>query len=134
MNEVIKTILFVDDEVYIRQSFADYFEDNNWQTLQAESGEKALDLLVKESPDGAVVDIRMGGMDGDIFIRKALKEKPNMGFVICTGSPEYNIPSDLMSIPGVSGYLFRKPVTDMAALEKELLRVIESIKNIKVPE
>ncbi len=128
MSEVIKTVLFVDDEIYIRQSFADYFEDNNWKTLQAESGEKALELLKKESPDGAVVDIRMSGMDGDVFIRNALDEKLSMGFIICTGSPEYDIPEDLISKPCVSDFLFRKPVTDMESLEKELLRVIENVK------
>ncbi len=128
MSEVVKTVLFVDDEIYIRQSFADYFEDNNWNTLQAESGEKALELLKKETPDGAVVDIRMSGMDGDVFIRNALNEELSMGFIICTGSPEYDIPEDLMTHPCVSDFLFRKPVTDMVALEKELLRVIEKVK------
>lgn len=127
MTDRVKTILFVDDEIYIRQSFADYFEDNNWITLQAESGEAALDILEKESPDGAVVDIRMGGMDGDLFIRKALEKKPNMGFVICTGSPEYSIPVDLMEQSCVSDCLFRKPVTNMTALERELLMVIEKM-------
>ena len=125
MSKSMKTILFVDDEVNIRQSFADYFEDNNWQTLQAESGEDALEILKDVSPDAAVVDIRMGGMDGDLFIRKALKEQAKTGFVICTGSPEYRIPADLIKSPYVSGFLFRKPVTNMDTLEKELLRIIE---------
>lgn len=129
MSEPVKTILFVDDELYIRQSFADYFEDNNWHTLQAESGEKALELLKNESPDGAVVDIRMGGMDGDVFIRKALESKSEMGFIICTGSPEYNIPEDLLTQPSVSASLFRKPVTNMEELEQELLRIIETLKS-----
>lgn len=127
MSESVKTILFVDDEVYIRQSFADYFEDNNWNTIQAESGEKALELLEHVAPDGAVVDIRMGGMDGDVFIRKILEKKSGIGFVICTGSPEYNIPEDLLVQPAVSNSLFRKPVTDMEELEKELLQVIENL-------
>lgn len=128
MSESVKTILFVDDEVYIRQSFADYFEDNNWNTLQAESGEKALELLKNESPDGAVVDIRMGGMDGDVFIRRALENKSDIGFIICTGSPEYNIPEDLLAQPSVSDSLFRKPVTDMEELEHELLKIIDNLK------
>ncbi len=129
MSESVKTVLFVDDEVFIRQSFADYFEDNNWNTLQAESGEKALELLKNESPDGAVVDIRMGGMDGDIFIRKALEIKLDIVFIICTGSPEYHIPEDLMAQPFVSDSLFRKPVTNMEELKQELLRIIDNPKH-----
>ncbi len=132
MNEPIKTVLIVDDETFIRQSFSDYFEDHLWQTLQAESGEQAMEILEKESPEGAVVDIRLGGMDGDDFIRKAYKKKPKMAFVICTGSPEYDVPADLLKLPCVSNHLFRKPVTDMTELEMELLLLIAGINKEKV--
>ncbi len=127
MTESMKTILIVDDETFIRQSFADYFEDHLWRPLQAESGERALEILGKDSPDGAIVDIRMGGMDGNAFIREAHGRKPTMAFVICTGSPEYDVPSDLKERARVSSRLFRKPVTDMGELEKELRRLIADI-------
>ena len=132
MNESIKTVLIVDDEAFIRQSFFDYFEDRLWRPLQAESGEDALKILEKESPHGAIVDIRMRGMDGNTFIRQALSKKPGMAFAICTGSPEYNIPADLMNFSGVSGHIFKKPVTDMARLEEELVRLITDIEAKRV--
>ena len=88
-----------------------------------ESGEKALEIMEKESPDGAIVDIRMRGMDGNAFIRKAVLKRPETAFVICTGSPEYDIPADLLRLTGVSGHIFKKPVTDPAGLEEELLRL-----------
>ncbi|MCP4692869.1 MAG: response regulator [Desulfobacterales bacterium] len=125
MSESEKTILIVDDEPFIRQSFADYFEDHLWRPVQAESGERALELMEKESPAGAIVDIRMGGMDGNSFIREAVEKNTKMVFVICTGSPEYDVPPDLKKLPCVSDQLFRKPVTDMDELEKEFLRTIE---------
>ncbi len=125
MSESVKTLLIVDDELFIRQSFTDYFEDNLWQTLQAVSGEQALELIQKESPAAAVVDIRLPGMDGDDFIREACRQKICMAFVICTGSPEYDIPADLQKLPCVSDHVFRKPVTDMAKLEDDILRVIQ---------
>ena len=127
MNESIKTVLIVDDEAFIRQSFFDYFEDRLWRPLQAESGEKALEIMEKESPHGAIVDIRMRGMDGNAFIRKALLKRPETAFIICTGSPEYDIPADLLNLTGVSGHIFKKPVTDLAGLEEELLRLITEI-------
>ncbi len=43
MNEPIKTVLIVDDETFIRQSFVDYFEDHLWETIEATSGEHALE-------------------------------------------------------------------------------------------
>ncbi len=131
MSEFMKTILILDDETFIRQSFVDYFEDSLWQTLQAKSGEQALELLKKESPNGAIVDIRLRGMDGDAFIREACKKRPKMGFVICTGSPEYDIPVDLLKLPCVSNNVFRKPVTNMAELEKNMLHIIHA--NVGIP-
>ena len=128
MNEPIKTVLIVDDETFIRQSFVDYFEDHLWETIEATSGEHALELLGTESFDGAVVDVRMEGMDGNEFIRKAAEKKPDMAFVICTGSPEYDVPQDLRKLSCVSNHLFKKPVTDMAALETKLLHIIQTMK------
>lgn len=127
MNGETKTVLIVDDEAFIRQSFFDYFEDRLWRPLEAESGEQALDILEKESPHGAIVDIRMGGMDGNTFIREAYHKKAATAFVICTGSPEYEVPEDLLELPVVSANVFRKPVTDLARLERELLRLIATI-------
>ncbi len=124
MAETNRTILIVDDEPSVRQSFYDFFEDRLWRPLQAESGEEALDILEKESPRCVIVDIRMGGMDGNAFIREAVLKKPETAFVICTGSPEYDIPADILKLPGVSNHIFKKPVTRLDQLEGALLRLI----------
>jgi DNA-binding NtrC family response regulator len=131
MSAVSKTVLIIDDEIFIRQSFADYFEDHLWFTLQAESAEQALQLLETETPQGAIVDIRLGGMDGDAFIREAHQKKPDMVFVVCTGSPEYDVPHDLLQLPSVSSRIFRKPVVDMAEVKQELSRLLTSIQTGK---
>lgn len=125
MNQFINTVLVVDDEDYVRQSFADYFEDCLWRTLQSESGEKALKLFEQEIPDAVIVDIRMGGMDGNDFIREANRKGVNIPFVVCTGSPEYDIPQDLLDMPYVSNLIFKKPLNDMAEIERELTRLME---------
>ena len=131
MSELTKTVLIIDDELFVRQSFADYFEDHLWYALQAESGEQALQMLETASPHGAIVDIRLRGMDGDAFIRKAHQRRPDMVFVVCTGSPEYDVPPDLLKMPGVSARIFRKPVVDMTEVEKELSLLIASIQTEK---
>lgn len=127
MSDTDRKVLMVDDEPFIRQSFVDYFEDNMWQTLEAESGEQALEILKNETVPCAIVDIRMRGMDGNAFIRAANAIAPRMSFVICTGSPEYLIPEDILSMPNVSKQLFRKPVADLAELEAELLRIAKKV-------
>ncbi len=120
----MKTILIIDDEQAVRNSFDDYFEDRLWRPVQAGSAEEALNLLKNESLDAAIVDVRLPGMDGNDFIRNAHLLTTMTVFVICTGSPEYLVPQDLMEVPCVSNRLFKKPVTKMIELEKEILRMI----------
>lgn len=127
MSKTIKTILIIDDESFVRQSFADYFEDNLFRTLQAESCEEAMKLLDRESPDGVIVDIRLRGIDGDTFIRETYLKHPKIAFVISTGSPEYQIPPDLLELTCVSNHLFRKPVTNMNELNNEIHRIISKM-------
>ena len=127
MNEAVKTILILDDEPSIRDSFAAYFEDRLWQPIQVESAEHALEILEKTPISGVIVDIRLRGMDGNAFIRKAYTKHPNTAFVVCTGSPEYDVPMDLLKLPRVSNQVFRKPVFDMSKLERNLIRLIKII-------
>lgn len=121
----MKTILILDDEFAVRESFADYFEDQGWEVVQAESAEQAVALLEQRSVDAAVVDVRLPGMDGNDFIRTVLPGVQNTVFVICSGSPEYSIPSDLIDIPCISKTLFKKPVKQIGDLEQEILRIMD---------
>lgn len=127
-----RTVLIIDDEEFIRRSFADWFGDRQWIPFESESGEQALEILKTESPNCAIVDIRMGGMNGNDFIREASRKKPDMVFVICTGSPDYFIPDDLLALPNVSEKVFRKPVTSFVELEETLLKLIVKLETKRV--
>ena len=128
MNDAIKTVLILDDEPSIRQSLTDYFEDHLWRSLQAESAEQALELLENKSINCVIVDIRLRGMNGNTFMRTAYNKNPNTAFVVCTGSSEYDVPMDLLKLPRVSNHVYRKPVTNLSGLEKDLLRLITTIR------
>ncbi len=128
MEEIKKNILVVDDEIYIRQSFIDYFEDRDWMVFDAESGESALELLKTQACSAAIVDIRMTGMDGETFIRQASKKYPDMVFVICTGSPEYETSEDLRQCPNVADQVFGKPVTNIDKLENTVIKILADAK------
>ena len=123
----MKTILILDDEEVLRDVFTAFFEDRMWQPIQASSAEEALEMLKKEAPAAVLVDIRLPGMGGDEFIRTALKLKLETAFIICTGSPDYFLPPDLIEIPNVSERLFIKPIMQLEDLEKEVLRVVQRV-------
>lgn len=124
MGNSKRTVLILDDEPFVRDSLVDYFEDCLWNVLCSGQEDEALEMLRNNKVDCAVVDIRMAGIGGDQFIREANKVRGNIGFVVCTGSPEYDIPEDLAVLPNVSKVIFNKPVTELDRLEKELLKVI----------
>lgn len=118
------SILIIDDELFIRQSLNDFFKDSQWITFIASSGEEALEILEQENPAAAIVDVRMMGMSGDEFIRQARQVKPEMFFVICTGSPEYKLSGDILQLSQVSEHIYRKPIDDMDKLEKHISNMI----------
>ena len=124
MGESTLKVLVLDDEESVRQSLCDYFDDYGFRVLAAKSGEAALELLNSETPDAAIVDIRMGGTSGEDFIREVYPMLPECVFVICTGSPEYGLPKDFTALRQVSSSVFKKPVTDLDSLLEEVLNMI----------
>ena len=126
MNEQPLTVLVLDDDEAVRDSLSDFFEDHGWKVLTAATAEEALEVLTEESPDGAIVDLRLPGMDGNAFIRAACATYPGLAHVICTGSPEYRPPVEVTSLPQVSRRTFKKPLQSLEALEAELRRHIEA--------
>jgi CheY-like chemotaxis protein len=58
------TALVVDDIETNRNLVKEFFRDTNIRVIEAESGEKALELARQYKPDVILMDIRMPGMDG----------------------------------------------------------------------
>ena len=124
MSNEMQTVLVLDDETVVRESLVDYFEDCGWRVIHAESGEAALELLARESPDGALVDMRLPGMSGDAFIREAHQIRPSLAFIIVTGSPELCRSGGgriyATTLPATFGRIFEKPIADLSELETAL--------------
>jgi len=64
-------ILVVDDEAIIRESLRDWLSDAGHQVLVAENGSQALEILERDKPGIAIVDLVMPGMDGIELLKKA---------------------------------------------------------------
>ena len=59
-----KKILIVDDEADIRNIVSIYLENNDFETLKADSGSKALEIIKSEKVELAILDVMMPDMDG----------------------------------------------------------------------
>ncbi|MEF2145593.1 MAG: sigma-54 dependent transcriptional regulator [Desulfovibrionaceae bacterium] len=84
MNANRKTVLVVDDEPGHRQMVRAVLEDTGWLVLEADSGERALELLDRETPHTALVDMRMPGMDGLALLREIHLRLPGLPVVLLT--------------------------------------------------
>ena len=49
---------------------------------------------------------------------------PKCAFIVCTGSPEYGLPKDFISLRQVSSTVFKKPVNDLSQLLEEVLEMV----------
>ena len=77
-------ILVVDDEAIIRESLRDWLSDAGHQVLTAENGSQALEIVEKDKPGIAVVDLVMPGMDGIELLKKAKEVSPSIEVIIIT--------------------------------------------------
>lgn len=68
------TILYVDDEKDVLQSFKVGLEERGYTMLVAETGEDALDLLKTHTPDLIIADLRMQPMNGFDLYQKVKKD------------------------------------------------------------
>jgi DNA-binding NtrC family response regulator len=125
VSQLSKRILLLDDEEGFRRSLRAYLEDEGFETVDAESGEQALEIVGKSRIDAAVVDIRLPGMDGDAFIESAHRLDSNVRFVICTGSVEYRLPERFLRMGMAEADMFFKPLDDMAALTETLKTILK---------
>lgn len=115
MNDKI-TVLVVDDEVQLQENLVAYLEDEGFAVVNAGDGEEALGILKNRNFDISIVDMRLPGMDGNTFIVSAHKARPDMLFIIHTGSMNYALPQQLKEIGLTDKDIFLKPVIDMSNL------------------
>lgn len=120
MNKNKPILLILDDDDAIRESLIDFFDDRGWLVIGAPTAEVALELIDEYKPNCALVDIRLPGMDGIDFLRIINQKQLTLSCIICTGSPEYSPPTDVLNFPQVSKRVFAKPITDLTLLEQAL--------------
>lgn len=79
------SVLLVDDEKEFVSTLAERMEMRGFAPEVAFSGEQALEMLARNTPDVMVLDLRMPGMDGLEVLRRAKKSHPRIQVIILTG-------------------------------------------------
>ncbi len=114
-----ETILFVDDEDFIRRLGESILEPYGYRLLVAHNGLEAIEILEKHATtvDIVILDLLMPKLSGEEVLRHIRDSFPNMKVIVSTGHTD-DIPSKLTGKFSPNAYL-KKPYSHM-----DLLRTI----------
>jgi DNA-binding NtrC family response regulator len=119
MDGTRQVILVVDDEKNIRLTLKNTLQDEGYAVVEAESAEKALELLGAEPVDLGIFDIRLPGMDGLTLLSKARELWRDLPVVVISGHADTPDVVDAM----------RRGATDFFNKPVDRDRVLVSVKN-----
>lgn len=117
MNKENSRILIVDDEQEICKYLSVLMQEEGFAALVAHDGHTALKMIVSETPDVMLSDIRMPGMDGIELLKETKKLEPDIPVIMITGYAGIHGAVDAMRA-GAHDYL-AKPFT-----HHEVIRVV----------
>lgn len=86
------TVLLVDDEKHIVNVVGHMLEQRGFRVISAGSGEEAMTLVGDATPDLALLDIILPGMDGATLAQRlhSLPDTENLPVIFLTGLVEAN--------------------------------------------
>jgi DNA-binding NtrC family response regulator len=99
-------VLLVDDERDFLTTLVKRLKKRGLTPLEADSGEKALEILKKEKIDVVVLDVKMPGMDGITALREIKKIDPLVEVLMLTGHANVEVAIEGMSL-GAFDYLMK---------------------------
>lgn len=113
------TILVTDDEKSIRNSLREILEFEQYTVLEAEGGEKALDIVKEQSVDLMILDIKMKGMDGIEVLEKVKEINASLPVIMISGHGTIKIAVEATKI-GAFDFIEKPP---------DLNRLLISVRN-----
>lgn len=119
-----KTLLIIDDDLSIRKSLTNYFEDRDFIVFPAEDGQKGLDIFFSQNIDIVLTDLRMPKTDGIEVMKTIQQHNPETPMIVISGAgKEEDIINALRM--GAKDYI-TKPITDFDMIEHTIEKVLES--------
>ena len=124
-------ILVIEDEEEIRSTVKHHLLKANYEVVEAEDGEKAIQKINEaDNPlkiDAAICDLRMPKINGLEAISYFRKEYPTLPLIVMTGFPDTQLAVSLLK-QGVKDYLVKPVEKDalLAAVKKAVLERFQS--------
>lgn len=118
-------ILILDDESAIKENLQIFMEDEGYKVTSCDNAETAIELIYGgECFNIGIVDVRLPGMNGIEFIKKAREIAPLMRFIVHTGSLNFRFNDELDELGLKKEDIFKKPIVDIQALISRMKQVL----------
>jgi len=116
----MKKILVVEDEDSLRLLYQQELEQEGYDVVTVESGEKAIEVLESGPIDLVVLDIRLTGMNGLEALEEMLLKNRNLKVIINTAYANYK---DDFSSWLADAYLIKS--SDLSELKETVKNLLE---------
>ncbi len=102
------SVLIVDDEDPVRAMLVELLSGEGFECLEAPDGERALEILEKNAPSLAVLDLALPGISGAELALRIRERRPNMPLIALSGQLKMWEPDDLKDLGFAR--IFAKPM------------------------
>ncbi|HZK19172.1 MAG TPA: HD domain-containing phosphohydrolase [Treponemataceae bacterium] len=123
------SILIIEDEVIIRESFKAFLEDCDFKVFTAENGLVGLELLQDLNPDIVMTDLRMPEIDGLEVLQKSTRFYPHIPVIVVSGTGRIQDVVEALHL-GAWDYIL-KPVEDMTVLLHAIKKAITRVQMVQ---
>ncbi len=125
-------ILIIEDEYNIRKLFSKYLSNQGYETIEAEDGQKAVQIFEKEHIDLIITDVMMPIMDGITLTNKIRISHPELPILMLTALDSFE-DKEKGFISGADDYMV-KPIdlNEMLLRIKALLRRYQIVSSNKI--
>ena len=118
-----KTVLIVDDAVFMRMKLRQILEDNSYKVIaEAQNGIEAIEKYKAIKPDIIIMDIVMPEMDGIEALKRIKKLDPGANIIMCSAMGQISI---------VMGAI-REGAVDFIVKPFERKRLLEALNNVEI--
>jgi DNA-binding response OmpR family regulator len=117
-------MVIVDDESEILDQVKEYFQDEGFEVLTAETGAEGIQYLRTRQPHILILDMKLPDMSGLAVLRVAKAESPSTKVIVMTGYVDQSLIDQAEEL-GRDSFL-QKPF-DLHRLKGEVDRLVEEM-------
>lgn len=122
-------ILIIEDEELLLTALSCYLENESYEVISADNGEKGLELFQSESVDLVLTDLRMPGLSGLDVLKACQTQSPATPVIITSGTGDIRDSVEALRL-GASDFLL-KPFEEFNLVKHTIQKCLEKAALVK---